>query len=68
MLLINPPGEKPATDVREAPLLKQAGEYADAAENARLSGDTVASLALAIHAAQLLKLYRLLTGRKGNNR
>jgi hypothetical protein len=41
-------------------LVEQAGAYADAAENARLAGDIVASLALAIHAAQLLKLARLL--------
>lgn len=41
-------------------LVEQAGAYADAAENARAAGDVVASLALAMHAAQLLKLHRLL--------
>jgi hypothetical protein len=41
-------------------LLEKARLLAEGAESARAAGDTEASIALAIHAAQLLQLVRLL--------
>lgn len=41
-------------------LMDTARQLADGAERARLAGDTVASLALAIKAAELLQLAKLL--------
>ena len=45
----------------DGPWLKMAGEMAKSAERARLAGDTVASLEMAVRAAECLQVHRNLT-------